>query len=107
VSLLDKFKLEDMNRVLRDLAFNKHQASRNDIAHFCEHDGICINFTPVRSTWHALAPCALKPWWLFLQPLRNKSQADAHNQTTAERNKETTVQKITTINADTEVTDNA
>jgi len=115
MSLLDKFRLEELNRALRDLAFNKHQISRNDIAHFCEHDGICINFTPVRTTWHALAPCAIKPWWLFLQPLRNKTQLDMYNQTTQEKNKatnietdkETTAQKITTKNADIEVTENA
>lgn len=112
---LDKFKLDELNQALRDLAFNKHQTSRNDIAHFCEHDGICINFTPARSTWHALAPCALKPWWLFLQPLRSKTKIDMHNQTTQETDKatnkktdkETTAQKITTKNADTEVTENA
>jgi hypothetical protein len=104
---LDKFRLDELNQTLRDLAFNKHQTSRNDIAHFCEHDGICINFTPVRTTWHALAPCAIKPWWLFLQPLRNKIQIVMHNQTTQETNKETTAQKITTKNADSEVTENA
>jgi hypothetical protein len=115
VSLLDKFKLDELNRALRDLTFKKDQASRNAIAHFCEHDGICINFTPVRATWHALAPCALKPWWVFLQPLRNKTQVDMHNQITQETNKatnietdkETTAQKITTKNTDTEVTENA
>jgi len=111
VSLLDKLKLEkfrldELNQALRDLAFNKHQTSRNDIAHFCEHDGICINFTPVRTTWHALAPCALKPWWLFLQPLRNKTQ-ETNKATNLETDKETTAQKITTKNADTEVTENA
>ena len=47
---------------------------QHDNAHFCEHDGICINFTQARTTWHALAPCALKPWWLFLNPLRKNRQ---------------------------------
>ncbi len=67
-----KLKLDELNRVFNELPFHKHQTKRNDMAHFCEHDGICICFTQARSTWHALAPCAIKPWWLFLNPLRHK-----------------------------------
>jgi len=66
--------IDELSQVIYDLPFNKHQANRSEIAHFCEHDGICICFTRARTTWHALAPCALKPWWLFLEPLRNKTQ---------------------------------
>ena len=65
-----KLKLDGLNKVFNDLPFHKHQANRDEMAHFCEHDGICICFTQARSTWHALAPCALKPWWLFLKPSR-------------------------------------
>ncbi len=65
-----KLKLDELNKVFIDLPFHKHQTNRNDVAHFCEHDGICVCFTQARSTWHALAPCALKPWWLFLHPSR-------------------------------------
>lgn len=61
---------------------NKYLMKRSEIAHFCEHNGIYIHFTKARSTWHALAPCALKPWWLFLKPLRmkrlNENTQNAH-----------------------------
>ena len=65
-----KLKLGELNKVFIDLPFHKHQMNRSEVAHFCEHDGICVCFTQARSTWHALAPCALKPWWLFLHPSR-------------------------------------
>lgn len=107
---LDKFKLDELNQKLRDLPFNRHQRSRSEIAHFCEHDGICISFTAARTTWHALAPCALKPWWLFLQPLRKKRSKDmlqeTNKETHKETRKETHAQKITK-NAELEVTENA
>ena len=74
MKLFDKFKQDELNQVIYDLLFKKHQISRNDIAHFCEHDGICICFTQASTTWHALAPCALKPWWLFLNPLRSNTK---------------------------------
>lgn len=65
--------IDELNQILSDLPFNKHQASRKDIAHFCEHNGIFIRYTRARTTWHALAPCALKPWWLFLEPVIKKT----------------------------------
>ena len=83
-----KLKLDGLNKVFNDLPFHKHQANRDEMAHFCEHDGICIYFTNAGSTqrrtaWHALAPCALKPWWLFLNPLRrNKPSDNQKNKTT-------------------------
>jgi len=117
VSLLDKLKLDELNQVLRDLPFNRHRPVRSEIVHFCEHDGICINFTVARTTWHALAPCALKPWWLFLEPRRKNINKDMQNETRQQQEKhtdtiedtikETKKQKITTKNADSEVTENA
>jgi hypothetical protein len=56
----------------------KFSAKRKEFVHFCEHDGIYIHFTKARSTWHALAPCALKPWWLFLKPLRKPLKKNMH-----------------------------
>jgi len=101
MSLLNKLKPDELNRVIHDLLLKKNQASRDEIAHFCEHDGICINFTRARATWHALAPCALKPWWIFLNPLKKDTRNNMHNK----KNKITTnaahdAEKI-------EVTDNA
>jgi hypothetical protein len=88
VSLFDKLKLEELNKVINDLSFNKHQTNRNEVAHFCEHDGIFIRFTRARATWHALAPCALKPWWLSLKPIRKKSENDSHNKITTKNTAE-------------------
>ena len=65
--------IDELNKVIYNLPFNRHQTNRSEVAHFCEHDGVSIRFTRARTTWHALAPCALKPWWLFLNPLlKNK-----------------------------------
>ncbi|MFV2004343.1 MAG: hypothetical protein ACC650_04015 [Gammaproteobacteria bacterium] len=80
MNLFAKLKLGELNKVINDLPFHKHQAKRDDIAHFCEHDGICISFTQARSSWHALATCALKPWWLFLNPLRQNTQNNRKKQ---------------------------
>ena len=104
MSLLNKLKPDELNQVIHDLLFKKNQASRDEIAHFCEHDGICINFTRARSTWRALAPCALKPWWLFLNPLKKDITRNMHDKH-IKKNKITTnaahdAEKI-------EVTDNA
>jgi len=68
VNLLAKLKLVKLNQV---------KLNQKGSAYFCEHDGICIKFTQAgftnaRSSWHAITPCALKPWWLFLKPLQKK-----------------------------------
>ena len=91
----DSSAQDELNQLIHDLLFKKHQTIRDEIAHFCEHDGICISFTQARTTWHALAPCALKPWWLFLNPLRQKAE-------TQENDKNKITKKT-----DIEVTDNA
>lgn len=67
MNLFSRLKLDELNKVIDDLPFSRHQIKQNNIAQFCEHDGIFIQFTQARTTWHALAPCALKPWWLFLK----------------------------------------
>jgi hypothetical protein len=106
VSLID-----ELNQILCDLPFNKHQASRKDIAHFCEHDGICIRYTRARTTWRALTPCAFKPWWLFLEPvikeplLETPRQIQQTEHLLQEQNNNT--HKIIKKDADLEVTDNA
>lgn len=91
MSLFDKLKLEELNKVLNDLPFNKHQTNRDEIAHFCEHDGIHISFTRASSTWLAQTPCAFKPWWLSLQPIRqNIEEASPSNTMQQQENKITT-----------------
>jgi len=72
VNLLDKFlveklRCEELNQLLDGFFSHWHQTKDSEFAHFCEHDGISIRFTRARATWHAMAPCALKPWWLFLK----------------------------------------
>ncbi len=79
---LKNLKLDELNQMINNLPFNKHHTDRNDVAHFCEHDGINIRFTRAKATWHAMAPCALKPWWLFLEPLKKnirKNLSDTTN----------------------------
>ena len=76
--------IEELKLAIYDLPFKSdskvHQVAkkarradktlRQRVAHFCEHDGLCIEFTPARASWHALAPSAIRPWWLALKPLR-------------------------------------
>ena len=83
-----KLKLDELNKVFDDLPFRKHQTNRAEVAHFCEHDGICIRFTQAGTTWHAITPCALKPWWLFLKPSRiNPQRNNKKNKTTIDATK--------------------
>jgi len=80
VSLLAKLRLvksnqNGLNTNYFNQSFNKQQTNQSGIAYFCEHDGICIKFTQAglssaKSSWQAITPCALKPWWLFLKPLQ-------------------------------------
>lgn len=72
----------------------------DNIARFCEHDGIFIHFSRARSSWQALATGALKPWWLTLKPFRATKQAI---QKARQQNKNTNNKK----NAKIEVTENA
>ena len=103
--------IDELNQILSDLPFNKHQASRKDVAHFCEHVGICIRYTRARTTWRALTPSAFKPWWLFLEPVIKEPLLDAPRKIQQtehlqqEQNNKT--HKITTKDADIEVTENA
>jgi len=77
VSLID-----ELRQVIYELPFGADSktgsAYRKKVAHFCEHNGICIEFTQARKTWHALAPLAVKPWWLTLSTLRT-TKKPKHN----------------------------
>lgn len=60
--------IAELRQALYDLPL-AGKPDRRVIAHFCEHDGIRIRFTRARTTWHAMAPSAVKPWWITLEPL--------------------------------------
>ena len=59
----------ELKQIFYDLELLK-APGRDEIAHFCRHDGIRIWFSRTRTTWHSIAPSAIKPWWLILEPLR-------------------------------------
>ena len=70
---LNNIKLYKLNQKKNNWPFkrpvtNAHQTTRDEIAHFCEHEGIFIRFTQAGAAWHAHLPSALKPWWLYLSP---------------------------------------
>ena len=60
--------IAELRQVLYDLPLAS-KPSRKVVAHFCEHDGIRIEFTRARTTWYALTPSSAKPWWMILEPL--------------------------------------
>ena len=63
----------ELKQIFYDLALI-NEPQRDEIAHFCQHDGIRVRFTRARTTWHSLGPSAVKPWWMILEPLRTLSQ---------------------------------
>jgi len=64
----------ELKQIIYDLPFGKIQPSREEVAHFCEHYGISIQFSRARTTWRALLPSTLKPWWLTLEPIKEIKQ---------------------------------
>ena len=60
----------ELKQIIYDLPFKKIKPSRNEVAHFCEHDGISIQFRRARTTWRALLPSTLRPWGLTLEPIK-------------------------------------
>jgi hypothetical protein len=77
--------IKELKQVIYELPFRADlkasSAYRKKVAHFCEHNGICIEFTQARKTWHALAPLAVRPWWLTLSTIRavKKSKHNTNN----------------------------
>ena len=51
-----------------------NEPGRDEIAHFCRHEGIRVWFSRTRTTWHSIGPSAIKPWWMILEPLRRQSR---------------------------------
>jgi hypothetical protein len=70
--------IDELKQAVYDLPL-VHKPERDEIAHFCEHSSIYISFTRARTTWQALAPSAMKPWWLVLEPLKHRTPTDDIN----------------------------
>lgn len=85
----------------RDGTDTARLSAEDNIARFCEHDGIFIHFSRAASGWRALATGALKPWWLKLTLSRQRKQ-NGTKQNTFTNNNTNANKKIIT-----EVTDNA
>jgi phosphoglycolate phosphatase-like HAD superfamily hydrolase len=62
--------LAELRQAMYDLPFAR-KPGRDEVAHFCEHHGIRRRFIRVRTTWQALTPSAIKPWWMILNPMKN------------------------------------
>ena len=63
----------EIKQIFYDLSLTG-EPGRDEIAHFCHHDGIRVCFKRARTTWHSLGPSAIKTWWMILEPLRTLSQ---------------------------------
>ena len=62
----------ELKQIFYDLEIVK-PPGRDEIAHFCRHQGIRIWFSRTRTTWQSIGPSAIKPWWMILEPLRTFS----------------------------------
>jgi len=78
----------EMKQILTDLLLEA-PPGRNEIAHFCTHAGIRIQFSRARTTWLALTPSGIKPWCMLLEPLRPRSNVN-NNKLPENNNKEVT-----------------
>jgi hypothetical protein len=58
----------ELKQIFYDLSLAS-EPKRDEFAHFCNHQGIRISFSRARTTWHSIAPSAIKPWWMILEPL--------------------------------------
>ena len=62
----------ELKQIFYDLELLK-PPGRDEVAHFCSHEGIRVRFSRTRTTWHSIGPSAIKPWWMILEPLRTLS----------------------------------
>ena len=58
----------EIKQIFYDLEILK-EPGRDEIAHFCRHQGIRVWFSRTRTTWHSIGPSAIKPWWMILEPV--------------------------------------
>ncbi len=69
--------MAEIRQIFYDLPLSG-EPGRDVVAHFCEHDGIRIEFQRARTSWYALTPSSMKPWWLVLDPIiRNHDKTEA------------------------------
>ena len=61
----------ELKQVFYDLQILK-EPGRDEVAHFCQHDGVRIWFSRTRTTWRSIGPSAIKPWWMILEPIRSQ-----------------------------------
>ena len=64
--------IAELKQAIYDLPMT-HKPGRDEVAHFCKHHDIRICFTRARTTWLALTPSTIRPWWLILEPLKNRT----------------------------------
>jgi len=65
--------IAELKQALYDLPLAR-KPGRDEVAHFCEHHGIRRRFIRARTTWKAITPSAVKPWWMILDPMKYKTQ---------------------------------
>jgi len=59
----------ELKEAIYDLPLAR-KPGRDEVAHFCEHHGIRRRFTRARTTWQAITPSTIKPWWIILNPMK-------------------------------------
>ncbi len=62
--------LAELKEAIYDLPLAR-KPGRDEVAHFCEHHGIRRRFVRARTTWQALTPSTVRPWWIILNPIKN------------------------------------
>ncbi|MGB5396650.1 MAG: hypothetical protein WBN96_05830 [Gammaproteobacteria bacterium] len=85
--------LAELKQALYDLPLTQ-EPGRDKIAHFCEHNGIRRSFTRARTTWQALAPSAIKPWWMILEPLIKKTRKTDNKNSSNINNKKSDIEVL-------------
>lgn len=78
--------LAELRQAIYDLPLAR-KPGRDEVAHFCEHQGIRRRFTRVRTTWQALTPSAVRPWWIILDPMKHSTHNTDTNNKSSDNNK--------------------
>ncbi len=81
----------ELKQIIYDLPL-AGEPGRDEIAHFCHHQGIRISFTRARTIWHSLGPSAIKTWWMILEPLRTLSETSGSMERNTNKNNKKVVE---------------